>query len=344
MPGFRGAHLMGSALSIPHDAPFPVYRDIDFNIVCEGSHDTQTHDVPYKGLMLEYSVVSVERYRSAEEVLATPELASNLAAGGILADPLGLLAPLQRAVADQYTQPRWVWARCAYEKHIVGQALDSLGQAGAPFEALLPLGTLALYLSGLLAEASLRPPTHRRCLVVMRDVLHGQGCADLYETVLNLTGYGQLSRRQVDGYLDACAAAFDCAAAVTRTPVMFQFKLQPHVRPCIVEGAREMIDQGYHREAMFWIGGFLMFANAAIQADAPAQERAVFQAGLDRLIADMGLRTSADVAGRAAVARDLAAAVFDVADELTERISFAYAGGSRARNWPTVSTHSSGAP
>jgi hypothetical protein len=320
IPGFRGAHLMGSVLSMPHDAVFPTYRDVDFNIVCEGSHDTQTHNVPYKGLMLEYSVVNLERYRSAEEVLANPELACNLAIGGLLADPLGLLAPLQRAVADQYGLPRWVQARCAYEKQIVHQALDNLGQAGTPFEALLPLGTLGLFLSGLLAEASLQPPTHRRCLVVMRDVLHSQGCVALYETVLNVIGYGQLSRYHVDGYLDACAAAFDCAAAVTRTPVMFQFKFQPHIRPCIVEGAREMVDQGYHREAMFWIGGFLMFANAAIQADAPAQERSVFQSSLDRLIADMGLRTSADVAARVAAAHDLVEAMFAVADELTEHI------------------------
>ncbi|MBK9711303.1 MAG: hypothetical protein IPO81_08240 [Kouleothrix sp.] len=39
-----------------------------------------------------------------------------------------------------------------------------------------------------------------------------------------------------------------------------------------------MIDQGYQREAMFWIAGFLLFANAATQADAPAAEKPRFAA------------------------------------------------------------------
>src|SRR5262249_58553708 len=94
IPGFCGAHLMGGILSMSHDAPFPAYRDVDFNIVVrEETHATETHDVAYNGLILEYSTVSIARYRSPGEVLANPELAANLAVGGILADPRGILAP-----------------------------------------------------------------------------------------------------------------------------------------------------------------------------------------------------------------------------------------------------------
>lgn len=32
IPGFRGAHLIGSILALPHEAPFPSYRDVDLNI------------------------------------------------------------------------------------------------------------------------------------------------------------------------------------------------------------------------------------------------------------------------------------------------------------------------
>jgi hypothetical protein len=321
MPGFRGAHLMGSILAMPHDAPLPAYRDIDFNIVCEGVPESTTHDVAYNGLILEYSVVDIERYRAPEAVLANPELASNLAAQSILVDPFGLLAPLHQAVAAQYARRRWVQARCDFEKQVVSQALQGLRQASSPLEALWPLFSAALYLSGLLAEASLRPPTHRRSMALMRDVLRDKGREDLHEVMLRLLGVAHMDRRQVEAYLDDCAAAFDCATAVTCTPVMFQFKFQPHIRPYIVEGAREMIIQGYHREAMFWISGFLMFANAAIQADAPATWRPIYQERVDRLVADLGLRTSADVAARAAAAGDLAVAIFGVADELVEGVA-----------------------
>ena len=53
--------------------------------------------------------------------------------------------------------------------------------------------------------------------------------------------------------LQECATAFDRAVEVTRTPIPLGHKLQPYVKPYLVEGAREMIDEGYHREAVLWI-------------------------------------------------------------------------------------------
>jgi hypothetical protein len=275
--GFRAAHLMGGILMLPHHAPFPSYCDIDFNIVCDGVEKTTTHDVAEGGLILEYSRVSSERYRTAEDILANPELAANLARDGILTDPHGILAPLQPTVAAQYAQRRWMQARCQYEQQILMQVLEGLRHVTTPAQALWPLANIALFLSGLLAEASLRPPTHRRSLILMREVLHAQGRADLYETTLRLLGWAHLSRPQVEHYLRDCTAAFDLAVVVTHTPVPFQAKFQPHVRPYIVTGAQEMIDQRYHREAMFWISGFLLFANTAVQCDAPAAENPAFK-------------------------------------------------------------------
>jgi len=314
--GFRAAHLMGGILTLPHDAPFPAYRDVDLNIVCDGVEETTTHDDTYNGLIVEYSLISVDKYRTPEDVLANPELAANLARDSILADPHGLLGPLQQVVASQYAERRWVAARVGYEQQMVLRILAGLHHEAAPAKAFWLLTSATLFLSGLLAEANLQALTHRRSLVLMREVLHAQGYAHLHEAVLRLLGWARLERQGVEQYLDDCAAAFDCAAVVTRTPVPFQAKLQPHVRPYLVDGAREMIDQGYHHEAMFWISGFLLFANTAIQCDAPAADKPRFQAMFDRLIAEMGLSTPADVAARAREAQALADALFAVADTL----------------------------
>jgi hypothetical protein len=320
IPGFSGAHLMGSILTMTPDAPFPLYRDVDLNIlVDDDAHTTATYDVAAGGLILEYSTVSIARYRSPEDVLANPELAANLAVDGIMADPHGLLAPLHQAVSAQYAQRRWVLARCEYEQQVVVQALAGLRGAATPTDALWSLSNVALFLSGLLAEASLRPPTHRRCLVLLRDVLHAAGRRDLHEATLQLLGWAHLRRQDVEAYLRDCALAFDCAVAVTRTPVPFQVKFQPHIRPYIVAGAQEMIEQGYHREAMFWISGFLLFANAAIQADASAAEKPGFQTRLDRLIAEMGVGAPADRAARACEVEVLVEAIVAVADALIEQ-------------------------
>jgi hypothetical protein len=321
MPGFVGAHLIGGVLAMRKDALFPAANDLDFNIVCEGARETKTYDIAHQGLILEYSVVDARQYCAADHILANPELACNLAADSILADPHGLLAPLHQEVAAQYACRRWVQARCDYEKQVVRHALEGLAQADAPHAAPWPALNAALFLSGLLAVGSLQPPTHRRSLVLLRDTLGAYGRADLHEALLRMVGFANLARPQVERYLDDCADAFDRATAVTRTPVPFQYKFQPHVRPYIIDGAREMIEQGSHREAMFWIAGFLTFANAAIQADAPMAERPLYQAKVDRLLNDMGFCTMADVQARAAAARDLAAAVFDIADTLIDGVA-----------------------
>jgi hypothetical protein len=99
----------------------------------------------------------------------------------------------------------------------------------------------------------------------------------------------------------------------------FQVKFQPHIRPYIINAAQEMIEQGYHREAMFWISGFLLFANGAIQADAPAAQKPYFQARLDRLITEMGLNAPGDAAARAREAEVLTDAIAAVAHVLLEQ-------------------------
>jgi hypothetical protein len=316
IPGFCGAHLMGGLNDMPKDAPFPAYRDVDLNILVQSEAAGEVHDVSFRGLILEYGVQSAARYASAEQVLADPELASNLVVNSILADPLGILGRLHVAVAQQYARRDWVLARCAAERAATGESLEAMRQAGSTFETMVHLAGVIFGLSGLLATATLTPPTHRRSLVVIQQLLARHGRAELHEELLAALGFAHMSHASVAGYLSDSAEAFDRAVQVHRTPVIFDFKLRPHVRPYVVDGAQEMIDAGCPREAMFWIWSFILIANGAIQADAPEPDRRYFQAKADRLLDDMGWL---DPAGRSArvehVAR-VAGALVAVADDI----------------------------
>jgi len=77
-----------------------------------------------------------------------------------------------------------------------------------------------------------------------------------------------------------------------------------------------MIDEGYHREAMWWISGFHYGSNAAIQNDAPESEKSQYQMGFGRLLDDLGWTSSDKRATRLEQARALADEVFQVADEI----------------------------
>ncbi len=319
-PGFCGAHLMGALNYAPRDAPFPAYKDVDLNLVVEGAPGGEPHEVFYKGLILEYGILDVERYRSPAAVLSDPGLASNLAVDSILSDPRGMLTLLQSVVAREYAQRRWIQARCASAKSDVMQGLQGLQHAASPDQARLILWLyVTMGLTGTVALADLKPPTHRRSLVQMKALLAKYGREDLQEEMLKLLGFAHMGTPQVEVHLHNMAEAFDRAVQVTRAPTPGSFKLHPHVRPYLVDGAQEIIDEGYPREAMLWIWFGLAISNGAIQADAPEDEKPHFQAMADQLYADMGWSTLQDVASHLPQARELAEEVVRVADAIVAR-------------------------
>jgi hypothetical protein len=319
-PGFCGAHLMGWLNRAPKDSPFPVYKDVDLNLVLEGAAPGEPYEVFYKGLILEYGTLGVERYCSPTTVLSDPGLAPNLAVDSILSDPRGMLAPLQNAVAREYAQRRWVQARCASAENDVLQGLEGLKRAASPDQARLILWLyVTMGLTGVIASANLQPPTHRRSLILMKELLSKHGRADLQEAMLKLLGFAYLDNTQVKVHLHNMAEAFDRAVQVTRTTVPGSFKLRPHVRPYLVEGAQEMIGEGYAREAMVWIWFGLAISNGAIQADAPEDEKPYFRAKVNQLYSDMGWRTLQDVASQLPRASELADEIFRVTDGIVDR-------------------------
>lgn len=319
-PGFCGAHLTGGINTMLPDALFPLYHDVDLIIVLrEGGKSTEENlELAYRGLILECGFKGLEEYRSPERVLANPHVAHDFATDSILSDPTGLLAETRDVVTREFARQRWVLARCNYEKRRALSHLDEFGQADAPLAALTQLWRFAEFLAGLVAVANLKPPTHRKCLVLMKELLQERERLDLHEELLSVLGCARMGREKVGFYLEECAVAFDRAVVVKRTPSFWGFKLRPHVRPYAIKGAQEIIDGGNYREAMWWIVFFLVVSLVAIQTDAPDEEKPRFRATFGRLLSDLGLGTRADWQSRLRQGRELTEAVSGVADEIIE--------------------------
>jgi hypothetical protein len=319
-PGFHGAHLMGSLVTLPRDGPFPLWKDVDLSIVVPDGYGYESgienQELSYEGLILEVSFHELAEYRSPEKLLSNPEYASCFAVDSILSDPTGMLQERHTAVSQHYAEREWVLARCEFEKREFWERLGVRCQVGSPVEEFLRVGRAMCYVAGIVAVAHLRQPTHRCCLILMRELLEPRGKAELCDETLRVLGYIQMSRAQVESYLQESARAFDRAVDVHRTPSPYGFKLHPHVRPYFVQAAQEMIDEGHHREAMFWICVFHFLSNAAIQNDASDEEKPQFQAIFDRLLDGLGLSTPEDWTSRVEQAKALAEEVFQVADEI----------------------------
>ena len=254
-PGFRGAYLFGGIAGLADEALRPDYLDVDLIVVVTGKMRPQEEnlELDYKGVLLEVGFWGTEDHSSAEAILSNPALASNFAGTKILADPGNWLAPLQHTVKSEFPRRKWVAARCEAEKERIHENVESIRLANSPDARGMALWEWLNNLSGLLALASLRKPTHRRSLTLMKEILAQQGRLDLHEEALRIWGVGGMSRQRVQAVLDESLVLFDRALEIKRSPSMLDFKLRPHLRPYFCEANQEMIDEGNHREAMFWI-------------------------------------------------------------------------------------------
>lgn len=316
-PGFCGAHLMGSINQMSSDADFPSYKDVDMHMVADG--EGRMVDQLYRGVYLECAVGESDRYATPERILADPEIAPHLAIDSIISDPDKKLADLQRIVARDYAKRPWVVARLDREKEWASSYWEQSRHEDSTGGVWYRLSWMFNFLAGLVAIADLAPPTHRRSLVLMGDILKREGRPDILESVLELWGFAQLTKSDVESLLLDCGKLFDLATEVTKTPVPFQFKLRPFIRPYVVEGAQEMINEGHYREAVYWIALFTTVANSAIQADGKDAQRAWAHSLHDRLLAMTDWLEVSDLDARISRARFLMEDVFAFADDLANR-------------------------
>jgi hypothetical protein len=289
VPGFAGALLGGSMAWLPDGADLPATSDVDVMVVTgDPATPPNRSKRRYGGALLEVTVLPLTRLRSPEQVLASYHLAGLLHAGVVLADPTGRLAELRAATARDFAKRVWGRHRCRDAEQRI---LDGLG--GLDPSAPLPAQVLAwVFPTGVtthvLLTAGLRNPTVRLRYLAVRTLL---GCA-------------QLPRERVGQHLAAMTAAFDTAAALPAAEFPFASDITPASRPIAVDGGHDLIDQGHHREAVFWIVVTYSRCLAILTRDAPAASRAAHQPGFDALLADLGVASPAGLRRRAQDVRD----------------------------------------
>ena len=237
----------------------------------------------------------------------------------ILRDDSGFLTRLHEAVAREYAQRKWVQARCEAEKREAFGKLELAAHIPNRVSALSLLGYAGTYVSAVLALASLKAITGRRSYVQMRRILESWGRTDLYERLLEVIGLAQTSREQAEHYLQDAAEAFAIAVQVKRTPHPFGHKMYAHLRPYLVEGSREMIRDGYYREAVGWTMAFYCSSMQIIQIDASSEITSDMQAKFCEFMRQFGLDGAIPWEERIEQAYAIFREVFMVADEIIGR-------------------------
>lgn len=318
MPGLLGVYLAGSINWLPEDAELPATSDIDMMVVLAGPKPSlKPGKFPYQDALLEVSYQSADTFGSAEQLLANFQLSPGFRAGAVLLDPTGRLAELQRSVAEAFAQRSWVVRRCEHTvNNLRGMLAYSTGQADTLHEQATGwlFGTSGP--TQLMLVAGLRNPTVRKRYLAAREVLAEYGHLDTYELLLEHLGCAQMTPARVSEHVHALAAVFDAASAVARTPYVFLSDISQVARPISIDGSRELIAQGYHREAIFWIVATYARCLRILHHDAPPDVQEQFKVGFRSLLADLGVASPAERQQRSTAVLDSLPQLWDVAMEI----------------------------
>ena len=315
-PGFAGAFLHGSINWLAATDPVPATSDVDLILVASGQHQRPPDKLGkfrFQGVLLDVSSLVEDDLRSPEAVLSQYHLAGSFAAPSVLADPSGRLTALQTAVSREYASRRWVRRRCAHARDKVrhgyrSRAADPL--ADQVMACLFPAAICA----HVLLVAGLRNPTVRNRYVPTRALLAEYGRLDLYPALLGLLGCADMDVARVRRHLAALTGAFDAAKRVSAPPFPFAADITDVARPVAIDGSRELIDRGDHREAIFWIA--VTYSRCIkILDDAPSVERnEAIDEGYRALLGDLGIASFADRRRRRQQIERTLPRVWDAAD------------------------------
>jgi hypothetical protein len=298
LPGFQGAFYAGSTGWLPGDAVFPATSDVDIWVVLA---DPDPPEKPgkflYRDVILEVSYLPEGQVRSPHQILGDYHMACCFRTPSIISDPSGRLSEIQTAVSRDFARRRWVRARCGHARDRVLRNLRSL-EDSEPFHDKV---TAWLFGTGVtthvLLVAGLENPTVRKRYLVTQELLEEYGRLDFYEELLELLGCARMGRERAERHLGALAEVFDAAKAVIETPFSFASDISDVARPVAIDGSRDLIERGYHREAMFWIVATYSRCQKVFHHDAPQMGQA-FDPDYQLLLGDLGITSSADLQRR----------------------------------------------
>jgi hypothetical protein len=272
-PGFKAAYIIGSINSMAPTDPFPAFRDIDIGVITDRVDDLHNEEENVNGYIVETVRSNPKYYADPEAILSDARYANNMADGTILLDPAGFLTPLQKKVKAEFAKRKWVRARWKREAGHAFDNLNGMKQAGTPGAFMFCFGRHVMYTTCCLTTCHLAPPTHRRGPVQLRDLLHASGDDAFFEEYLAMAGIDRITPDQTKQFLADAVAAFDLAIEVYKTPIPYAYKLEPFIRPYLIEGTKDIFQDGGYRESIFWIARFYVIAALVILNDgSPAQK------------------------------------------------------------------------
>ena len=323
-PGFQGAFLVGSINWRPDDELLPPTSDVDVRIVVDADDREQIAAQGLRqqirsvqGVTLDLGFDPIQQFGTPEQVLGSPFRACHFSVPNVLSDPSGHLTKIQKTVEMHYAQRKWLTKRVEQAKIRITESLHSLQTSDDVTECAMPLFFAVMGIAQLPALADLRNPTMRKCLVVLLELLDRQEKRPLYESVLRFLGSDAMDRQEVERHHQDLTTTFDRAVELVRSTNLGGF-IDIAARPVVIAGSWELVEGGFHREAMLWIMIMRAVCQSTIEADASGKERTLHRQRYKEFLAELGLASVEDSRKRAQYGERLLEEIMHVAEGIIE--------------------------
>lgn len=316
LTGLVGAYVAGSVAALPGEMPLPVSSDVDITLVLKEPAARKLGKFRYHGVLLEVTYEAPNRFQTPESVLGDPHLAGGIRGMQIVLDPSGQLRRLRSEVGGRYACRRWVRKRCSAAAALAESRLQP-PEESAPLHERVTAWLFGTSLTALiLLLAGLRPPTVRRRYVEVRELLQRCGRPGFHEELLQHLGCSTWSRNRAEKHLQAVAHAFDRAKCLPKGDFPFAADISEAARPVAIGGSRELIEQGFHREAIFWLVATYSRCQWIFAFNGCGDSGDGLSQGYTSMLGDLGINSLADLESRCSQVLAFLPRVLEVADEV----------------------------
>ena len=149
------------------------------------------------------------------------------------------------------------------------------------------------------------------------EILKTHGRQALHESSLEFLGSQSMVRDDVVSHLEDLSITFDYVVEIAQSPSLGDYANKA-ARPVVIDGSWEMVNDGFHREAMSWITSMRAIFQETILRDAPDEEQKQYVEQYQILLAKLGFYSEGDFQRRAEDGKQLLDEVMQVAEQIVE--------------------------
>jgi hypothetical protein len=250
--GYRGAWFTGSVCWMHDDEQLNPSSDVDITIIvrADAMPNAKPGKFRHRGILLEVTLAPDTMLDDQDIALNAP-IASSIARNCLIDDPEGILVPWFERVGQTFRRRDTIITRIRTQADTIRQRTGSI-DSSAPFHRQILWLFPATLATSLPILAELGNPTVRKRFLAARHVLDRHGFHDAYERLLTVYGFDRVTPEEVTTWLGWLTDLYDLAQNTPTTSTWRQ-DVDRDSRAISIDGTRDLISAGDHREATWWI-------------------------------------------------------------------------------------------